>query len=206
MGELFEVDSPLAIVELIGAYPLAWVLSTKSDQFMATPLPLLADTDPEGRLLRLVGHFARRNPHVAVLSKQPRVRILFMGPQGYISPSWQHNPQWAPTWNYAVLQIKADLHFRPDQNDTALKRLVKAMEAAHDGTWSIDDMGERYARLSQGVVAFHADVLDVQHCFKMGQDEDPQTRFQLLSKLGDAPLADYISRCNKPPWNTRGDK
>ncbi|MEP1384307.1 MAG: FMN-binding negative transcriptional regulator [Paraglaciecola sp.] len=192
MNQLFKAPSPKAIVDLIKSYPLAWVLSIETGAFFATPLPLLADTDENGQLIRLVGHLALHNPHVSTLKKQPKVHILFMGPQGYISPSWQDNPTWAPTWNYAVLKIEAELQLRPDQNDAVLTRTVDLMESAHSGTWSIADMGERYTRLNQGIIAFHAKVTSITDCFKMGQDESPETMTQLLSQVDQSSLGKYM--------------
>jgi transcriptional regulator len=185
------------IADLIAAYPLAWVVSRSGEgASAATPLPLLAVADDEGRIVKLIGHFARRNPQVAVLEGDPRALILFQGPHGYVSPSWIADRTWAPTWNYAVIRIEADIRFDPELTDRALEDLVKRMEAGRPNAWSIADMGERYARLRTGIVAFEAHVRRLDHKFKLGQDERPEVFTQILAHSEDPELVRWMRRMN----------
>lgn len=80
----FTPKSHADVLALIAEHPLAWVVSRDFD---ATPLPLLAELDEEGRLRSLIGHYARRNPQVAALRRDCRALILFNRPQGYVSPT-----------------------------------------------------------------------------------------------------------------------
>src|SRR3989454_12436337 len=79
----------------------------------ATLLPMLP-VEVDGRLERLMGHFARSNPQVQLLQAQPRALILFLGVHGYISPSWTADRTQAPTWNYASAQFDTDIEFFED--------------------------------------------------------------------------------------------
>lgn len=184
------------ITDLIDAYPLAWVVSQGTDGFGATPLPLLADCDETGAVVRLVGHMARANPQRRQLEADPRALLLFEGPQGYMSPSWVADRTWAPTWNYATVQFDVDIRFTPEATDRAVARLVEKMEAGRERPWSASEMGERYARLREAIIAFEADVRTTRARFKLGQDERPEVLEELMAGSPDGELTRWMARFN----------
>ncbi len=202
----FEAPSNAAIADLIANYPLAWVLSPGAQPINATPLPLLGNYSDTGELQSLTGHLARRNPHFRELERNSSVTILFQGPNGYLSPSWQDNPRWGPTWNYAVIHITAELRLAPEHTDAALHRLVRVMEASHGGNWEPSLLGSRYAEMACHVIAFEATVIDVRARFKMGQDETPATLEQFIEKLTGSPLAACMEQCNRERLPEHGRK
>lgn len=189
----FAPRSHRDIVTLIGTHPLAWVVSRDFD---ATPLPLLAECDADGRLVSLFGHFAHRNPQVAVFERDPSALILFSGPQGYVSPTLVSNPQWGPTWNYAAVRIRADLVFTPDETDASVRRLAAHLEP--DSGWQVDAMGERYERLLGGIVAFRATVTACEATFKLGQDEAQGTFGEIVRGHPDQRLARAMTEQASP--------
>lgn len=196
---VFEPRSEADLLHLIEEYPLAWVVSVGGVVgFGATPLPLLAETDAAGQINALFGHFALTNPQVSQLRADPRAKILFTGPQGYISPESVSQPGWAPTWNYATAQFDVEVEFRPQENDSALERLVKKMERDRRNPWTIARMGERYAELAPRVIAFRAHVRSRMARFKLGQDESAQTLSELLATLDDEALVRWMRDFNSP--------
>jgi transcriptional regulator len=192
----FEPRSPADLVRLIDEYPLAWVVSLADAGFSATPLPLVAETDGEARVVALVGHFALGNPHVAMLRSSPRATVLFMGPHGYISPEAVSQPAWAPTWNYAVAQFDVDVEFIPEETGAALDRLVTRMERDRVKPWTITRMGARYDRMVTKIVGFRAHVRRTKGRFKLGQDESKQTLSELLATEKDAALLRWMKDFN----------
>lgn len=192
----FNPRSEEDLVTLIAQYPLAWVVSQGRSGFGATPLPLLAETDEAGRVTALFGHFALANPHVELLRENPSATILFMGPQGYISPEPVSQPRWAPTWNYASAQFDVDIELLPKENDVALSRLVTKMEADRAVPWTVAQMGDRYASMVQRIVAFRGHVRSARGRFKLGQDESPRTLAELLGAMGDSELTRWMRDFN----------
>jgi len=187
------------IARLIAAAPMAWLVS--AEPFAATPLPVLAVTGEDGAVRRLDGHFSRRNPHVAVLREQPLARFLFMGPNGYVSPSWMADRTQAPSWNYASVQVTARVRLIDDADGVraSLDALIGANETGRDNAWSAAEMGARLAGLSRGVVAFEADVEAVRPMFKLSQDDRDDVYADILRGLeGDGvdDLADWVRRSN----------
>ena len=201
-----------AVADLVLRQPLAWLVCQDADGTLAgrplavrtgaTPLPLRAETDAEGRVTTLIGHFARRNPQVEALRANPRAQVLFMGPHAYVSPSWLADRTQAPSWNYASAAFDVEIEFDDDPVFTrhVLDDLISATEAGRTGAWSIAEMGERYDRILRGIVAFRATVVREQAAFKLGQDERDDVYADILAGLeadGEAEVA-ALMRVHNP--------
>ena len=192
MPNLFEPRQASDIADLVKAFPLCWVFSGDGENRHATALPLLAESDDEGRVRSLFGHIARSNPQQAALEADPRASILCMGPQGYVSPGLvSSNLTWGPTWNYAVVRFETEVQFDAEQNDAALWGLAEALEG---GTWTPDRMGDRYDKLKPRIVAFHARVLETHARFKLGQDENDTVFNEIVEGHPNRLLADWMRR------------
>ncbi len=185
------------VLNLIREFPLAWV-APRDDRAaeVATLLPVLADTDGEGRIVSLLGHMARRNPLYAALEAQPRAVLLFTGPQGYVSPGLVSNKTWAPTWNYAKVRVEATIRFRPDLGHEALDRLTRAMDAPDQTGWKPRDVGSRYDAMERAIIAFEAEVTGLSSKFKLGQDESDQALGEILAGHPDPDLTRWMRRMN----------
>lgn len=191
---LFVPKEPGDVGALVNSYPLCWVVSGEPERRYATPLPLLAETGPDGTIISLFGHIALSNPQQKALEKDPRATILAMGPHGYISPRLVSNPTWGPTWNYAVCRFESEIHFVPEETDTALSQLAAALEGSAPGAWTPAEMGERYTELRQHIVAFRAHVLATDARFKLGQDENERVFEEIVDGLADRQLAEWMKR------------
>ena len=174
-----------AVADLVLGQPMAWIVCQGADGTAATPLPLRAVTDAEGRVTSLIGHFARRNPQVEALRANPRALVLFMGPHAYVSPSWLADRTQAPSWNYAsaVFDVDVELDDDPAFTRQVLDDLIGAMETGRPRAWSVAEMGERYERILRGIVAFRATVVREQAAFKLGQDERDDVFADILTGM-----------------------
>ena len=184
MDPAFTSYSDDDVAALIEQNPLAW-LGSSENPLLATPLPMLVDREEEGRVVALIGHMATSNRIYEVLHKDPRAYFLFMGPQAYIGPSLVSNPCWAPTWNYAVARITANVRFDAEYTDTAVQKLVGKMEATCAAPWTVANMGERYQRMLSAIIGFRAEIIEISATFKLGQDEQPDVFREILG----GPLA-----------------
>lgn len=185
------------VLRLLATQPFAWLISCGGEDAAFTPLPLRAECDANGRLVALRGHLAKRNPHVSRLRRDGRAQALVMGPHAYVSPSWLDDRTQAPSWNYAAAVFDLDVAVSAEERDirTELEALTAQMEAGRPRAWSLDEMGERYARLASGVVSLRGAVLEVRATFKLGQDEARHDFAQLLAGLeagGEHALAGWM--------------
>ncbi|MET1024798.1 MAG: FMN-binding negative transcriptional regulator [Pseudoxanthomonas sp.] len=173
------------VLRLLASHPLAWLVSAGGDDACFTPLPLRAQLDHAGQLVGLMGHMARRNPHVARLARDPSAVALVLGPHAYVSPSWLDDRTQAPTWNYtaAVFQLEVTLSEAPQDIADELDALVNQMEAGRDRAWAMAEMGARYEKLAAGVTALRAEITGLHTTFKLGQDEAPHDFAQIIAGL-----------------------
>lgn len=186
MAAIFEpahADDP---ARLIAAYPLGWLVSAS---FNASPLPLIAETGADGAVVSLFGHCARSNPLVADFRADPKGLILFNGPHGYVSPDLVSKPDWAPTWNYAVLRYRVEVELVEGETRDAIERLVDAMEG---GNWSPERVGPRYETMLAHIVAFRAHVRSADPVFKLGQDESAAGFAEIAQGHPDRVLAEWM--------------
>lgn len=202
MSSLFAAQRAQDVTDLARAHPLAWVVSTGAAGLLATPLPLLVHSAADGRIVAIEGHFARHNPQVAALRADPMALLLWLGPNGYVSPSWMADRTQAPTWNYASAQCRVRVGFVDDE--AGLRAHLDALVAVHEGgraaAWQAGEMGERYATLAARIVAFRAEPLDVQARFKLGQDERADVYADIVHGLQQRadgpPLCEWMRRFN----------
>lgn len=199
-ARLFDA-APGDVERLVARHPFAQLVSSGAEGLVCTPLPLLLEHDGGDRWL--VGHFARANPHVALLRGDPRALVIFMGAQGYVSPSWMRDRTQAPTWNYETVHFTVEVSF--DDGDpaphAALEALVRHMERDRPDAWFAREMGSRYDRLAEAVIGFRARVLRTQAKFKLGQNERADVFEDILAGLrgtGDIALATAMGRTKTP--------
>ncbi len=199
-------DERQDLVDLVAGHPLAWLCSASpSAGLQATPLPLLLKHNDQGQLTTIEGHFARANPQVDALRQNPQALVLWMGVQGYVSPSWMADRTQAPSWNYASAQCRVAVEFMEGEADLLqhLRDLASTHEAGRPKAWSLDEMGQRLHLLAQRVIGFRAKVIQLEQRYKLGQDERGDVLADILGGLAGlgadpqaAPLADWMRRFN----------
>jgi transcriptional regulator len=176
---LFERFGDADVRALVEGYPLAWVCGGAAAALETSQLPLIGS-----------------NPLHAALSDDPRAKILFSGPQTYVSPEHARRRNWAPTWNYAQLTIGAEIAFDSDLTEYALKVLIDAMEAGRAAPWGVEELGPRYDGMLERIIGFRARVTRVSGKFKLGQDEDDTTLGAILDALPDGDMTAWMRRFN----------
>lgn len=189
MNAAFDRFDTADVRDLIAEYPLAWLVAEGTPR--QSLLPLLGEYDDVGTLTHLLGHMGRSNPLYAYLLAAPSARILFTGPQGYVSPSHAERRDWAPTWNYVQLAITADITFLPYESHAALDTLTVAMEGDR---WSARELGARYDGMAAAIIAFRAQIVSLSGRFKLGQDESDATLGAILRNHPDVALTKWMRR------------
>lgn len=201
------------IDRLISENPLAQVISRVEAGLFATPLPLMIERDAAGNAT-LLGHFARANPHVEYLRRDPEALVIFMGPHNYMSPSWLSDRTQAPTWNFATvhMSVRINLDDSVEAGRAAVVQLTEKMESGRPKPWVPTELGERYERLLRGVIAFRAPISAVRAKFKLGQNERDDVLGEGIAALRNEPkpdLARLMERANahrKNPADSFGQR
>lgn len=191
MSGAFGDVSPDDLARLIAAYPLAWIVAPGAPA-CATPMPLLLERTGDGAPASLLGHLPNRHPLVAEFAARADALFLFQGPQGYITPEYLTDKDWAPTWNFAVAAIEARVTIDPALTEHALEALVGHMERDRTDPWATSLLGPRYADLRARVTGFRATITTWRARFKLGQDESAEVFDAIENGLGDSELAAWM--------------
>lgn len=193
---LFERFDGADVRKLVEDYPLAWVCGGGAADIEASLLPLIGRFDAQGDLVELIGHLMRTNPLHAALLSDPRATILFQGPDSYVSPEHAGLRDWAPTWNYAQIKVRAEVRFDEALTEPSLDLLIDAMEKGRLQPWSKEKLGERYHGMLGRIIGFRATVTGLTGKFKLGQDESKEALASILGTLPDAAMTDWMRRFN----------
>lgn len=161
----FRADDPALARTLIAAHPFATLVSTLAGAPFITHLPLLLSADGQ----RLLGHFARPNPHAAAIGNGAPAVAVFHGPHAYVSPRWYQRRPAVPTWNYAVVHATGPLLPLADVEElrAVQAQLVETFEPAPlpEGV-----MPETHVeQLSAGIVGFALAIEGIETKLKFGQ-------------------------------------
>lgn len=172
------------VVRLIEEHALAWVLASDENGLFSAAAPFCLQAE-KAEFHALVGHVPRSSRLAKVLRKPAKVLLLFSGPNTYVSPSWFSNRTQAPTWNFASAQfeVEAQLIDDPGFLQQHLVELVNTLERRRSNAWRVDEMGDRYDKLAERIVAVQANILTWESRFKLGQDEPDETFAEIMTAL-----------------------
>lgn len=185
--------------EVIRRNMFATLVTSSAEGMIASHLPFLLD-DTRGEHGTLLAHMARANPQSALLETSGEALVMFLGPHGYISPSWYDDRATAPTWDYVAVHCYGPVRVHSgDQSRQNIDRLIAALETTADG-WSIAELREDEVRgMLQNVVSFEIPIARIEGKFKLNQGEKPERTSKAIEKLeeqGEHALAQYLRRYN----------
>ena len=167
----------------ITRFPFAVLSVAQSDgEVMATQVPLLFKPDNEHVL---VGHVYKDSDHYSALLKNPKVLLIFQGPNAYISAKHYPDKQSASTWNYMSVQIRGQLKFLNQKGlEDALRLLTNRFENPTESPSSYEKIPQRYiARLSEHIAGFEIEIKDLKATFKLSQNQSEKTFNSILKTL-----------------------
>jgi len=187
----FREDRIEALHELIRLHPLGLLTTAGASGLAATPLPFLAYPE-EGANGTLRGHMARANPHWRELQDGAECLVVFMGPQGYVTPSWyptkQETQKVVPTWNYVCVQawgrprIVEDAAWLRRQLDD----LTHAREHARPAPWAVSDAPEDFISAQmQAIVGIEIPIERIEGKWKLSQNRVEADHAGVLAGLND---------------------
>lgn len=162
---------------------------------VATHVPMLRRPAADGRppadgepLLggAIVGHLARVNPQSAALRTAGSALAVFLGPDGYVSPTWYDGDRPnVPTWNYAAVHVSGPVRVvdEPDEALAIIRATIDATEAYSGTGWDPTSSQAYVERLLAGIVAFELVAEDVRSTFKLSQNKPAGTQRRVQASL-----------------------
>lgn len=163
------------LFQLIKDYPFATLLSFYQGEIQVDHLPLVLEIEQDKA--KLMGHFAIANPSAKNLIDGDSIKIIFNGPQAYVSPNWyptkKENGKAVPTWNYIVVHVKGSIRLIHDelQLKNLLEKLTQQHESAFSHPWKISDAPDDYiAKNLRAIVGFEIEIDDIKGKWKVSQN------------------------------------
>lgn len=168
--------------DLIRGYSFGLVVSSCTDQPIATHLPVLLDSE-SGRYGTLLGHVARANPHWKQMEGR-RVLAIFSGPHAYISPTWYESEDVVPTWNYVAVHAYGVVSVLYDKEELReiLLRSVEFFESSYQSPWVMPDSDYMDSML-QAIVGFRIEIDQIEGKWKLSQNQPKDRRRKVVERL-----------------------
>lgn len=176
-----ETDFEKALT-VINNYPFALMVSAGDGIPHATHLPVLCIKQEGAYLLEF--HLPRHNPHYEALAAGKPTKVIFKGPDTYISSSWYTFPE-VSTWNYQAVHISGT----PQQLDKEqllehLKRLTDRMEQHETSGYHLMDKPDEvvYGQLGP-IEGFRMPIDNWEAAFKLSQKMDEENKQRIIEEL-----------------------
>lgn len=175
-------DDPIETQDLIRKYPLATLITCHAQGPFISHLPLVLEIE-EDRMV-LYGHLARANPHADLLPRS-KITAVFMGPHGYITPTWYAKED-VPTWNYMTVHAHGTVEMMEEDAGIVLclKKLTDLMESNRSPAWKLsipEDLQEN--PLSKHILGFKIQIEKIEAKFKLSQNRSDADFHGVLAGL-----------------------
>ena len=184
----FREDDLPTLHAWMRAARLANLVTAGQGGLMATPLPLFLEAG-EGEQGVLYGHVAKANPQWQVATGTEAMAI-FMGPDGYISPSWYASKQVdgkvVPTWNYVAVHAYGPVEFFDDSDRllNVVTRLTELYERPRAEPWAVSDAPAPFVQSQlRGIVGLRLPITRLEGKRKMSQNRSPADRAGVVRGL-----------------------
>lgn len=171
--------------EFILAQPFAFVTGCDAEGSpVATQLPVFLEERDGGRYL--IGHLMKGTDHHKAFASNQNVLVVFTGPHTYVSGSWYSNPHTPSTWNYMSVHARGAIRFL---DGNALERILQQTSLHFEGgneqspTTFANLPSKLTGRLVHAIAAFEIEVTSMDSVFKLSQDRDVDSYFNIIRKL-----------------------
>lgn len=177
------------------ANPLATVVPPGDYQMSACHIPVAIIQDANNRIA--IGHVSRDDPvWNAWHPDSSKTRLVFTGPNAYVSPRTYQDAIQVPTWNYVAVHLIGNpvpVHF--DENPSGLHQIMDALIARFEPeylpVWHTIDLVNQ-EKLMRGIVGFRMQIIEVECVEKLSQNRtqrDAEAISAVLDSTGQQALA-----------------
>ena len=182
-------------------HPFASLASVcPAGQLFLTQTPIVFETDATDEM-RLIGHFAKANPHAAALYDGAPAIALFAGPHAYISPQWYVDKPTVATWDYISAQMSGAITPIDDADEqiAVLNRIIALSEAASGTNWTMEDApAGKVDQLLPRIRSFRLTIDKIEGATKLNQTHPRSDRNRIADALDkrahgdDAAIAELM--------------
>ena len=186
--------------DLVAAHPLGTLVTLTPTGLDANHLPFELDPEPKPGAPHgtLRAHVARANPGWRDFRADVDVRVIFQGPQAYITPTWYTETKPAsgkvvPTWNYCVVHAHGPLrvHDEGEWVRHQVEALLRRHEAAQEKPWHVSDAPVDYIEKQlAAIVGIEIPLIRLVGKWKVSQNRSAADRAGVAAGLNAAGVSD----------------
>ncbi|MCF1422071.1 FMN-binding negative transcriptional regulator [Mangrovimonas futianensis] len=198
---VFKTQDSQKVIDFISKHPFAMLIgSNDTNEPVATQVPMFLEFENDRAYLR--GHLMKHTTHYQAFEKNPQVLVIFQGPQTYVSATWYQNPHSASTWNYMSVHCKGNIKFLGQESlESILQQTTLHFENGnHDSPTVFNNLPKDYKdRLMKAIVSFEIEVTNMEHVFKLSQNQDAKSFQNIISELkkGDSQAQEIAEEMEK---------
>ena len=180
---LFKNEDLSAVKDFIAANGFATLVSHVNGRPWATHIPLMLDTNAEGKEV-LTGHISKANNQWKAFNDHDELLVIFTGPHAYVSSSWYDHEN-APTWNYTAVHVYGRISMiAGDLLKSRLGKLLNKYEAGMKHPVSIETMSPGFVEKEmRGIVGFDIEITEIQAASKLSQNRDAKNYDAIINEL-----------------------
>lgn len=193
----FTESDPDKLYQFIVDYSFATVIINSQDELEIAHLPLSLNATKD----KLFGHIAKPNPLAKLLQSNQKVKVIFHGPHGYISPTFYPEPiDQVATWNYAVVHVDGIIS---QLNPELLSSKLDELQSQQDTTYAIDWRNPHISRKLAGIIGFEITISKIIGKFKLSQNRTKDEQDNIIHHLEQSEdansleLASYMQKILK---------
>jgi transcriptional regulator len=174
-----QINDRNKMIEVIKHYPLSMLVTVQNGKPLISHIPLFFNEVND----RLIGHIDLQNPQVGSLQEGNEVKLIFKGPDTYISPSIYTTDQ-LPTWNYIIVHLTGIISVidNPSTIKKTMVDMTRFLEAP-DYKYSLNLNDPKMNRLVQYIHAFNIEITHWEGKFKLSQDKCEQDQINANEQL-----------------------
>jgi len=189
----FQQVTSKQVEAMINYFPLAEIITARKDTILVSEIPLLYSKN------ELIGHIANSNPQLEHFKLNSKLKVIFCGPQAYISPQLFQSEE-LPTFNFARLHIEGDVSLKPVESTLEdIKRLYQHLDTSTSDLFQAQR--GKINELSQYITGFSIKISSIDFRFKLSQDKSNPHQLIALKELEEASkmaIHNYLEQSLKP--------
>lgn len=182
----FYTEDQELLLQLVELFPLACIISSEGETIFTSYIPLHFKDG------KMVGHVDANNPQVKLLQEGKKIKLVFSGPDAYISPS-EFSTNELPTYNSIRIEAEGVVFgIKEGGLKAEIQSLTKTMETSKQA-YVLTDEEKRLHTLMPYIHGFTIEVIQFIGRIKMSQDKGTAHFEKAKSMVKDS----YLDRIEK---------
>jgi transcriptional regulator len=181
----YKEKNPQLIKEFIDQHPFAFLTGCNyENKPVATQVPVFIEEQDGRKILR--GHIMKNTDHHKAFLHNNNVLVVFTGNHTYVSGTWYSNPYVASTWNYMSVHVRGIIRFLDEAalEDILRKTSLHFENYNQQSTTIFDNLPLEFKqKVMNAIVAFEIEVIEMDNVFKLSQDRDAESYYNIIEKL-----------------------